>query len=113
MGMYPLSLLESRVAAQGMELCIDSRKATPGCVFVALPGSSADGSQFIADAVARGAGYVVCRPESAGNCGEAEVVDCADPRQALGLLARARYGTASLPFPVVGVTGTNGKTTMT
>ena len=33
MGMYPLSLLESRVAAQGMELCIDSRKATPGCVF--------------------------------------------------------------------------------
>ena len=53
MGMYPLSLLESRVAAQGMELCIDSRKATPGCVFVALPGSSADGSQFIADAVAR------------------------------------------------------------
>ena len=79
MGMYPLSLLESRVAAQGMELCIDSRKATPGCVFVALPGSSADGSQFIADAVARGAGYVVCRPESAGNCGEAEVVDCADP----------------------------------
>ena len=75
MGMYPLSLLESRVAAQGMELCIDSRKATPGCVFVALPGSSADGSQFIADAVARGAGYVVCRPESAGNCGEAEVVD--------------------------------------
>ena len=113
MGMYPLSLLESRVAAQGMELCIDSRKATPGCVFVALPGSSADGSQFIADAVARGARYVVCRPESAGNCGEAEVVDCADPRQALGLLARARYGTASLPFPVVGVTGTNGKTTTT
>lgn len=99
MGMYPLSLLESRVAAQGMELCIDSRKATPGCVFVALPGRSADGSQFIADAVARGAGYVVCRPESAGNCGEAEVVDCADPRQALGLLARARYGTASLPVP--------------
>ena len=39
MGMYPLSLLESRVAAQGMELCIDSRKATPGCVFVALPGN--------------------------------------------------------------------------
>ena len=113
MGMYPLSLLESRVAAQGMELCIDSRKATPGCVFVALPGSSADGSQFIADAVARGAGYVVCRPESAGHCGEADVVDCADPRQALGLLARARYGTASLPFPVVGVTGTNGKTTTT
>ncbi len=113
MGMYSLSLLESRVAAQGIELCIDSRKATPGCVFVALPGSTADGARFIADAEARGAGYVVCRPEYAGSCGKAEAVDCADPRQALGLLARARYGTATLPFPVVGVTGTNGKTTTT
>ena len=111
MGMYSLSLLENRVGEQGIDLCIDSRKATPGCVFVALPGSNADGGQFIADAVARGAGFVVCRPEHAGACGEAEVVDCAEPRRALGLLARARYGTASLPFPVVGVTGTNGKTT--
>lgn len=111
--MYPLPLLESRVTTQGMESCIDSHKATPGCVFVALLGSSADDSQFIVDAVARGVGYVVCYPESAGNCSEAEVVDCADPRQALGLLARARYGTASPPFPVVGVTGTNGKTTTT
>ena len=113
MGMYSLSLLENRVGEQGIDLCIDSRKATPGCVFVALPGSNADGGQFIADAVARGAGFVVCRPEHAGACGEAEVVDCAEPRRALGLLARARYGTASLPFPVVGVTGTNGKTTTT
>ena len=113
MGMYSLSLLESQVAAQGLALCIDSRKVTPGCVFVALPGGSADGGHFIADAVGRGAAYVVCRPEHAGACGEAEVVDCADPRQALGLLARARYGTASLSFPVVGVTGTNGKTTAT
>lgn len=113
MGMYPLSLLESRVAAQGIDVCIDSRKAAPGCVFVALPGGGADGGQFIGDAVARGAAYVVCRPEHAGACGGAEVVDCADPRRALGLLARARYGTASLDFPVVGVTGTNGKTTAT
>lgn len=113
MGMYSLSLLESRVTEQGVDLCIDSRRATPGCVFVALPGSTADGARFIADAVTRGAAYVVCRPECAASCGSAEVVDCADPRKALGLLARARYGTASLPFPVIGVTGTNGKTTTT
>ena len=48
-----------------------------------------------------------------GTAAKRKCVDCADPRQALGLLARARYGTASLPFPVVGVTGTNGKTTTT
>ena len=113
MGMYSLSLLESRIAGQKMDVCMDSRKATPGCVFVALPGSSVDGGAFIADAVARGASFVVCRPEHAGACGNAEVVDCADPQQVLGLLASARYGTGALPFPVVGVTGTNGKTTTT
>ncbi len=113
MNMYPLSLLEARVAAEGLDLCIDSRRVTPGCVFVALPGSRTDGASFIADAVAKGAAYVVCSPEAAEHCGKAEVVDCADPRQALGLLARARYGTGRLGFPVVGVTGTNGKTTTT
>lgn len=113
MKMYPLSLLEARVAAEKLNLCIDSRKVTQGSVFIALPGSRTDGAAFIADAVARGAAYVVCAPEAAANCGDAEVVDCADPRQALGLLARARYGTGKLGFPVVGVTGTNGKTTTT
>ncbi len=106
-------MLEARVAAEMLNLCIDSRKVTPGSVFVALPGSRTDGAAFIADAVARGAAYVVCSPEAARDCGETEVVDCADPRQALGLLARARYGTGKLGFPVVGVTGTNGKTTTT
>ena len=113
MKMYSLSLLEARVAAEGLDLCIDSRKVTPGCVFVALPGSRTNGASFIAEAVAKGASYVVCSPEAAGNCGDAEVVDCADPRQVLGLLARARYGTGKLNFPVIGVTGTNGKTTTT
>ncbi|MEG2139703.1 MAG: UDP-N-acetylmuramoyl-L-alanyl-D-glutamate--2,6-diaminopimelate ligase [Bilophila sp.] len=125
MDMYSLSLLESRVREQKLDLCVDSRKVTPGCVFIALPGIAAspatantdapltrDGSAFIADAVAQGAGFVVCRPEEASACGQANVVDCASPRQALGLLASARYGTGDLPFPVVGVTGTNGKTTV-
>ena len=111
--MYSLSLLEDKLRAGGLDLCMDSRKATPGCVFVALPGSKTAGAVFIADAIARGAAYVVCTPEEAGLCNGAEVVDCADPRKALGFLAQARYGTGHLSFPVIGVTGTNGKTTTT
>ncbi len=111
--MYPLSLLEAKVAAERLNVCIDSRKATLGCIFVALQGSRTNGAAFIADAVARGAAYIVCSPEAVKQYGTAEIVDCADPAQALGLLARARYGTGKIGFPVVGVTGTNGKTTTT
>ena len=116
MNMYPLSLLEAKVASEKLVLCMDSRKAVPGCVFVALPGSRTNGAKYIRDALSRGASWVVCTPESAAAVpvdNKAAMVDCADPRQALGLLARARYGTGRPVFPVVGVTGTNGKTTTT
>lgn len=108
-----LAFLASLVAAQKISLCIDSRKATPGCVFLALPGSTVDGGVFIEDAVNRGAAWVVCRPEHVQHCGQANPIVSLEPRQALGSLANAFYNTASLPFPVIGVTGTNGKTTVT
>lgn len=127
MGMCSLSLLESRLRRGGSpadsdpwpDVCIDSRKVTPGAVFVALPPvggeHAAGGAAFIQDALARGAGYIVCVPEQAVSCpsDQVEVVDCADPRKALGQLLRARHGTERLSFPLVGVTGTNGKTTCT
>ena len=125
MGMCSLSLLESRLRRDrgglGPDVCIDSRKVTRGSVFVALPPvgvvgeHAAGGAAFIHDALARGAGYIVCAPEQAVACpaDQVEVVDCAEPRKALGQLLRARYGTDLLSFPLVGVTGTNGKTTCT
>lgn len=97
----------------------DSRKIGSGDVFVAVPGVAVDGATFIAKAAAAGAAYVVCRLAAAPEIEalpEAANITVAfheDPRHALGLLAQARYGTDALPFPVVGVTGTNGKTTIT
>lgn len=108
-----LASLASLVAAQKIFLCADSRKVTPGCVFFALPGNTVDGGVFIEDAVSRGAAWVVCRPEHTRLCGPAKPIVCLNPRQAMGSLANAFYETASLPFPVIGVTGTNGKTTVT
>ena len=91
-------------------LQIHSGKVKPGDVFVVLPG----GEGYIPAAVAAGVGVIVCAPETAANiAAPVRVVACDSPRAALGRLARARYHTARLNFPIIGVTGTNGKTTIT
>lgn len=94
-------------------LCADSRAVVPGDVFVAYPGARADGRRFIADAVARGAAAVLWERQGA----EAPALDvpnvAVDDLQALsGWLAHAVYGRPSEKLWMVGVTGTNGKTSV-
>lgn len=113
MNRYPLKALESELEKKHMPICIDSRKVEKGCVFVALPGSSVDGGLFIPDAVSRGAAYVVCRQNEVEYCGSAIPIVVDDPRYTLGKLARIFYDTGNLSMPIIGVTGTNGKTTIT
>jgi UDP-N-acetylmuramoyl-L-alanyl-D-glutamate--2,6-diaminopimelate ligase len=93
-------------------LCYDSRKLQAGDVFFAAPGEKADGHEFIGAAVGRGAAAVVVsrkgdwpRP--------AALVRVADVRRAMGLWAAHFYGRPSARLRLVGVTGTNGKTTLT
>lgn len=90
-------------------ISIDSRRTEPGDLFVALRGGAADGHAYIADAVARGAAAVA---------GEADVgpldvpyVRLDSTRAALSWIAAAFYGWPGLQLCVVGVTGTDGKTT--
>ena len=88
----------------------DSRRAIPGSVFVALRGLKADGTEFVAQAVERGAAAVVseaARPQGVS----APWLVVSDARLALALLADRFYDHPSRRMPVVGVTGTNGKTT--
>jgi UDP-N-acetylmuramoyl-L-alanyl-D-glutamate--2,6-diaminopimelate ligase len=88
----------------------DSRRVEPGQVFVALKGAHADGASFARDAVARGAAAIVSdHPGPAGV--EAPWVSVDDARLALALLAAAFYRHPSARMQVVGITGTNGKTT--
>jgi UDP-N-acetylmuramoyl-tripeptide--D-alanyl-D-alanine ligase len=85
----------------------DSRLVEPGGLFFALKGASTDGHGFVVDAVARGAaGVVVERPVEVG--GEVEVLEVSDTWAALYDLARQRLAEAR-PI-VVGITGSNGKT---
>jgi UDP-N-acetylmuramoyl-L-alanyl-D-glutamate--2,6-diaminopimelate ligase len=88
----------------------DSRQAGPGSIFVALQGAHADGGAFVRDAAARGAVAIVSEAAAAAS-GGAAWVRVADARLALAGLAAALYGNPSEELTLVGITGTNGKTT--
>ena len=88
----------------------DSRRAVAGSVFVALRGLKADGANFAAQAAARGASLIVAETARPDSVATAWLV-VSDARLALALLADAFYGHPSRRMQVIGVTGTNGKTT--
>ncbi len=104
-------LLRRDVAADPMitGVTADSRKVAPGSLFVALPGSAADGRAFIPQALSQGAAAVLAPADT--DAGLAPVlVTSGDVRRAYAIAARGFYG--SQPATCVAVTGTNGKTSV-
>jgi len=89
---------------------MDSRTVRPGMLYVAVRGSQADGHRFVADAVRRGATAVVV--ETSQQSGVPEIV-VRDGRRAALALGQAWFGHPGRRLTLVGVTGTNGKTTTT
>jgi len=93
----------------------DSREVTPGDLFVAVPGVRVDGHRFIAEAVANGAVAVVGErvPQALANVpwGTFTYIQVPDARQSLGWLCAALYDFPSRKMTLIGVTGTDGKTT--
>lgn len=88
----------------------DSRSAVPGMLYVAVRGSQADGHRFIPDAVARGASAVVVEARQPGFTPQVIV---RDGRRAALVLARTWFGDPASGMQLLGITGTNGKTTTT
>ena len=105
----PETLLDNPVPA----LTADSRAVVPGAMFVAIRGTSVDGHSFIARAIEAGAAAIVCEtlPEGADTASTAWIT-VADSSVAMGYLASQWYGNPSRELTLVGVTGTNGKTTV-
>jgi len=89
----------------------DSRRLSPGMVFVAVPGENHDGHDFISTAIDRGAAAVICE-RNGFSSGRATKVKVNDARVALALAAANFYDHPSRKLKVIGVTGTNGKTTV-
>ena len=93
-------------------LTCDSRAVRPGAVFFALRGAQADGHRYIAQAVAAGAAAVVLEDNASAPAG-IPWVRVADGRAAMGRIASRFNGEPTVSKPLVGITGTNGKTTTT
>jgi UDP-N-acetylmuramoyl-L-alanyl-D-glutamate--2,6-diaminopimelate ligase len=88
----------------------DSRQVSPGSVFVALRGFKSDGADFAPQAIERGAAAIVAESAPAATAGVPWIV-VKDARLALALLSAQFFGNPSRQMQVVGITGTNGKTT--
>ena len=89
----------------------DSRKVAAGALFVAIPGFKQDGRKFAADALGRGAAVVVAEGADPLPGSAAARVLVPSSREALARLADAYHGHPSRRLSVIGITGTNGKTT--
>jgi UDP-N-acetylmuramoyl-L-alanyl-D-glutamate--2,6-diaminopimelate ligase len=91
-------------------LTADSRRVERGDVFVAVPGFKQDGRRFVPEAVGRGAALVVTEGDALNGVGVAQVL-VPSARRALAALAGAYWAHPSHALTLVGITGTNGKTT--
>ena len=92
------------------EVCYDSRKAAPGCLFVAISGFASDGNRFIPMAMEKGAVAVVTakKPDIS-----VPYILVDNDRLALALLGRNFFGDPAASMKIIGITGTNGKTSVT
>lgn len=119
--LHPLDIVETSGDLQSEIISIteDSRAAGPGTVFVAIQGTQRDGHQFVNQAFAQGAAAVVvedyCFQDTAVEHALAgsSLIRVKNSRKTLGLMASQLYGNPSYKLKMIGVTGTNGKTTVT
>jgi UDP-N-acetylmuramoyl-L-alanyl-D-glutamate--2,6-diaminopimelate ligase len=93
-------------------ICFDSRKVQPGFLFVAVRGTQSDGHAFIEKATLSGAMAIVAEKLPEVISDKITYVTVKDSSKALGIIASNFYGNPSAKLKLVGVTGTNGKTTV-
>ena len=93
-------------------IVFDSRKVVPHSLFVAVRGTRVDGHDYIDQAIEQGAVAVICEDLPAKVTGEVDFFMVADASKALGIISANFYDNPSSKLKLVGVTGTNGKTTI-
>lgn len=96
------------------EVVIDSRKITPGCLFICICGYKVDGHDFAAEAAQKGAAVLVVQKEvELPEDDHTTVIKVADTRYAMAFISAAYFGNPADRLKVIGITGTKGKTTTT
>ena len=95
-----------------LDIQIDSRLVKPGAMFVAMKGTQTDGHAYIPKAVANGASAIVCQTIPEQTTENVTYIRTLDTEDAVGKLATTFFGDPTSKLELVGVTGTNGKTTI-
>lgn len=85
---------------------------TPGSVFIAIRGNEVDGHMFLEDAIARGANVLICEESFYTDAKDVCVIEVESTREILGTIAQQFAGNPAEKLTIVGITGTNGKTTV-
>ena len=93
-------------------VCFDSRKVAEGSMFVAIAGTQSDGHKYIDQAIRSGATAIVCEELPEQVAPNVSYIVVPNSHSALALIAANFYGNPSEQLTLVGVTGTNGKTTI-
>jgi UDP-N-acetylmuramoyl-L-alanyl-D-glutamate--2,6-diaminopimelate ligase len=104
-----------QINAKPSAITADSRQVVPGALFLAYPGENADGRAYIADAINNGASAILWEPEGFAwdKSWQIENSSVASLKQKAGVIADQFYASPSSQLWMVGVTGTNGKTSVT
>jgi UDP-N-acetylmuramoyl-L-alanyl-D-glutamate--2,6-diaminopimelate ligase len=108
----PLQSVSGSTAVQISGVAFDSRSVTKQSLFVAIKGSHHDGHTHISDAVHNGAVAVLCEKLPDVLIDEVVYVSCENTRKALAIVASQWYDTPSQALKLIGITGTNGKTSV-
>ncbi|MCX7862305.1 MAG: UDP-N-acetylmuramoyl-L-alanyl-D-glutamate--2,6-diaminopimelate ligase [Bacteroidales bacterium] len=94
------------------KIFIDSKKVKPNSLFIAIKGTTTDGHDFIDDAIVNGARFIVCERIPFDTRSDVLYIKVENTRKIAGIIASIYYDHPSTKLKVIGVTGTNGKTTV-
>jgi UDP-N-acetylmuramoyl-L-alanyl-D-glutamate--2,6-diaminopimelate ligase len=108
----PFTELQGAADVEISAVVFDSRKVVPGSLFVAVKGTQVDGHDYIEKAIKDGAVAVICEELPGHTAGEVDFLMVANSAVALGIVSANFYDNPSNKLKLVGVTGTNGKTTI-
>ena len=108
--LLPEALIAHPKDIEFSQIAYDSRQVKSGCLFVAIKGEKLDGHRFIPEAIQQGAVAIVTRKLLTTGISIPQIV-VPDTRRTLAVLAHHFYGQPSRKIKVIGITGTNGKTT--
>lgn len=108
----PVKKIEGSTDLEISSICLDSRAVRQGSVFVAIKGTQSDGHLYIGSSILSGAKAVLCEDLPVEKPKGVTYLVTEDPSAALGILAANFYDHPSEKLKLIGVTGTNGKTTI-